>query len=164
VNLVPPIENRAFHAADRAGLLPVDTELGRIGIAICYDAFHHSLIEHYDALGAQIILQPSYNEHPWDAPNEANPALTESQVWLEHGLASLIQGRPNIRFGMNPMMVGRILDMEAEGCSTICHNTGRVGAPPEETIIAIASNPKAEEVVAATVELEPTGAPSALPA
>ena len=127
VNLVPPIENRAFHAADRTGLLPVDTELGRIGIAICYDAFHHSLVEHYDALGTQIILQPSYNEHPWDTPNEANPALKESQVWLEHDLASLIQGRPNIRFGVNPMMVG--CNLRAEGCSSICHNTGRVGAP-----------------------------------
>lgn len=155
VNLAPPIETRVgFRGADRTNLLPIDTEVGRVGIAICYDGFHHSIIEQYDALGAQIVLQPSYNEHPWDAPNAANPALKESQVWLEHGLASLIQGRSHIRYGVNPMMVGRIFDLEAEGCSTICRNTGRVGAPPAETIVAIASDPKAEEIVAAKVELE----------
>ena len=155
VNLAPPTETRVgFRGADRLNLLPIDTDLGRIGIAICYDGFHHSLVEHYDRLGAQIILQPSYNEHPWDAPNVADPRLKESEVWLEHGLASLIQGRANIRYGVNPMMVGRILDLEAEGCSTICRNTGRPGAPPEETIIAIARDPRGEEIVAATVELE----------
>lgn len=166
VNLAPPTENRVgFRGADRSLLLPIDTELGRIGIAICYDAFHHSLIEHYDALGCQIILQPSYNEHPWDAPNWNDPTMKESQVWLEHGLASLIQGRPNIRYGVTAMMVGRIFDMEDEGCSVICRNTGRVGAPPEETIVAMARDPRAEEIVAATVELEEPGRePVALPA
>ena len=166
VNLAPPTETRVgFRGAGRLNLLPVDTELGRIGIAICYDGFHHSLIEHYDGLGAQIILQPSYNEHPWEAPNEAHPNLRESQVWLEHGLPALIQGRANICYGVNPMMVGRVFDMEAEGCSSICRNTGLIGAPPDETIVAIAHDPRAEEIVAATVELEERRRePVALPA
>lgn len=53
------------------------------------------------------------------------------------------------------MMVGKILSMEAEGKSTISRNTGRVGAPPEEIVVAIAGSPTAEEVVAATVDIEP---------
>lgn len=166
VNLVSPDETGVgFQPGDRAGLLPVDTDLGRLGIAICYDGFHHSLIERYDALGAEIIVQPSYNQHPWDAPNQNDPRLLESQVWLEHGLAALIQGRRHIRFGLNPMLVGRIFDMEAEGRSTISRNTGRLGALPQETFVAIAQDPRGEEIVAATVELEmPARPPTALPA
>lgn len=156
VNLAPPTETgTGFHGAAKSELVPIDTALGRVGILICYDGFHRSLVEHYDALGAQIILQPSYNEHPWDAPNSQDASYVESEIWLEHGLASLIQGRENIRYAVNPMMVGKILSMEAEGKSTVSRNTGRVGAPPEETIVAIAGSPTAEEIVTATADIEP---------
>lgn len=165
VNLTPGIESLAgFSGAARSDLAPIDTALGRVGILVCYDGFHRGLVEHYDALGAQIILQPSYNEHAWDAANPQNPSYLESEVWLEHGLASLVQGRESILYAVNPMMVGRILNMDAEGRSTISRNTGRVDAGPDETIVAIAESPTAEEIVAATVDIEPARQAEAAPA
>ncbi len=154
VNLVPPLEDRVgFSGGAKSELVPIDTPLGRIGILVCFDGFHRTLIEHYDALACDIVAKPSYNMHPWNAPWPGNPEISEGEAWLRYGLSSLIQGRENIRFGVNPMMVGKIFDLEAEGRSIISRNTGRTDAPREETIVAIAERSDEEEVVAATVEV-----------
>ena len=130
----------------------MDTAPGRIGVLICYDAFDHTLVEHYDALGTDILVQPSYNNDPWDGPWSAGRGLTEGQAWLQFGLPSIIQGRENIRYGVNPMMVGRILDLVGQGRSSISVNTGRPGASLEDALLAIAATPDGEEIVAATVD------------
>ncbi len=52
------------------------------------------------------------------------------------------------------MMVGAVFeDMNAEGLSSVARNTGRAGASSEDGVLAIASRPDAEEIVAAVVDL-----------
>ena len=155
VNLVPGFEERVFDPAPVSATVPVNTAVGRIGTLVCFDGFHETLVERYDAMGVQVMLKPSYNQHPWDGPSTYDPAHREGDKWLNEGCPSIIQGRENIRYGVNAMLVGGVFDdMYAEGLSSVAANTGRAGASWEEGIIAIASRPDVEEIVAATVELE----------
>jgi len=155
VNMTEPFEARVFDSGPRSELVPVDTPLGRLGTLVCWDGFHQTLVEHYDALGVDILLKPSYNQHPWDGPCSYDASRTEGENWLRTGCPSIIQGRENIRYGVNAMMVGAVFeDMLAEGLSSVSRNTGRVGASWEEGVVAMAEKPDAEEIVAATVEVD----------
>jgi len=154
VNLVPGFEERVFDPAPVSATVPVNTAIGRIGTLVCFDGFHETLVERYDAMGVQLLLKPSYNQHPWDGPSTYDPEHREGERWLNEGCPSIIQGRENIRYGVNAMLIGGVFDdMYAEGLSSIAVNTGRPGASWEEGVVAIASRPDAEEIVAATVEL-----------
>ena len=153
-NLSPPLENRFhFKAGDRMDLHPVDTPLGKIGTLICYDGFHESLVEHYDSLGVDIILNPSHSDRNWEQPAGFNKAITVGEAWGRHGVAAMIQGRPNIQYAVVPMMAGRVLDLEGQGCSHIARNAGEVGASRESWVLAQASSHTGEEIIAATVDL-----------
>ncbi len=153
-NLSPPLEYRfGFASGGKAELHPIDTPLGRLGILICYDGFHQSLVEHYDSLGVQIILNPSHSDRNWERPAGFNSALTIGEAWERHGVAPMIQGRLNIRYAVVAMMAGRVLDLEGQGCSHIARNSGEVGAPTERFLLAKASSHTGEAIVAATVEL-----------
>jgi predicted amidohydrolase len=155
VNITEPFENRLFDSGPRSELTPVDTALGRVGTLVCWDGFHQTLVEHYDALGVDILLKPSYNQHPWDGPCSYGAPCTEGENWLRTGCPSIIQGRENIQYGVNAMMVGAVFeDMLAEGLSSVSRNTGRVGASWEEGVVAMAEKPDSEEIVAATVEVD----------
>ncbi|MGH2671107.1 MAG: carbon-nitrogen hydrolase family protein, partial [bacterium] len=154
VYLTKGFEERVFDPGPKSDLVPVETALGRVGTLVCYDGFHETLVEHYDGLGVQVQLVPSYNQHPWDGPSSYDPAHREGENWLKTGCPSIIQGRENIRYGVNAMMVGSVFeDMAAEGLSSIARNTGRPDACWEDGVIAIAGRPDAEEIVAATVDL-----------
>ena len=125
-------------------LTAVDTSIGRIGTLICWDGFHHTLIEHFDALAVQMLLQPSYYAG-------AGP-LENLDPW---SFISMIQGRENIKLGVAAFLVGAVFeDRRAEGLSYIARNTGRVGADREDAIIAIADQPDAETVVHVVVNLD----------
>jgi predicted amidohydrolase len=153
VHMTAGFEERVFDGAPKSQLLPVDTRLGRVGTLVCWDGFHETLVEHCDAMGVQILLKPSYNQHPWDAPWPFDPSIKEGENWLNTGCPSIIQGRENIRYGVNAMMVGAVFeDVAAEGLSSVAVNTGRPGASWEDGILAIAQRPDGEEVVAVTVE------------
>ncbi len=155
VNMTEPFEHRVFDGGPRSELVPVETALGRVGTLVCRDGFHQTLVEHYDALGVDILLKPSYNERPWDGPCSYDASRTEGEAWLRTGCPSIIQGRENIRYGVNAMMVGAVFeDMLAEGLSSVSRNTGRVGASWEEGVVAMAEKPDGEEIVAATVEVD----------
>lgn len=162
LNFPPPLETRiGFRRGARSDLVPVDTALGRIGILVCFDGFFETLIEHYDGLGAQIVLKPSYNMHPWRAPWAHDRRLEEGEAWFRYGLPSIIQGRENILYGVNPMQVGKILDLEAEGLSNISWNTGDPSTPGEKALLAVADRPDEEAIVAATVDM-PERRPAAI--
>jgi predicted amidohydrolase len=153
VNLVPGFEERVFDPAPPSALVPADTAIGRIGTLVCFDGFHETLVEHYDAQGVQIMLKPSYNMHSWNTPWPFNETILESENWLNTGCPSIIQGRENIRYGVNAMMVGAVFeDTAAEGLSSIAANTGRPGASWEDAVLAMAADPAAEEIIVATVE------------
>ena len=128
--------------------MPVETALGRVGTLVCYDGFHDSLVEHYDGLGVESSSSPRTTSTPWDGPSTYDPAHKEGENWLRTGCPAIIQGRENIRYGVNAMLVGAVFeDMLAEGLSSVAINTGRAGACWEEGILAIASRPDAEEIV-----------------
>ncbi|MDO8617100.1 MAG: carbon-nitrogen hydrolase family protein [Dehalococcoidia bacterium] len=153
VYLTPGFEERVFDPGPKSELLPVETRLGRLGTLVCFDGFHETLVEHYDALGVDILLKPSYNMHPWDAPWPFDAAVKEGENWLRTGCPSIIQGRENVRYGVNAMLVGAVFaDTAAEGLSSIAVNTGRPGASWEEAVVAIAARPDGEEVLVATVD------------
>ncbi len=153
VNLVPGFEQRVFDPAPPSALVPADTAIGRIGTLVCFDGFHETLVEHYDAQGVQVMLKPSYNMHPWNSPWPFDETILESENWLNTGCPSIIQGRENIRYGVNAMMVGAVFeDTAAEGLSSISRNTGRPGASWEEGVLAMAVDPDAEEIIVATVD------------
>ena len=153
-NLSPPLEHKfGFHRGPRTELHPIDTPFGRLGILICYDGFHELLVEHYDSLGVQIVLNPSHSDRNWEQPAGFNSVITVGEAWERHGVAPLIQGRLNIRYAVVAMMAGRVLDLEGQGCSHIARNTGEVGARAERFLLAKASSHTGEEIVSATVEL-----------
>jgi predicted amidohydrolase len=153
-NLSPPLEYKfGFTPGDKVDLHPIDTPLGRLGILICYDGFHESLVEHYDSLGVQVVLNPSHSDRNWEQPAGFNTGITVGEAWQRHGVAPLIQGRMNIRYAVVSMMAGRVLDLEGQGCSHIAYNTDEVGASADRFVLAQAASHTGEEIVAATVEL-----------
>jgi predicted amidohydrolase len=153
VYLTAGFESRVFDPAFKTDLVPAETRLGRVGTLVCFDGFHETLVEHYDSLGVEILLKPSYNMHAWEGPSTYDPEHGEGENWLRTGCPAIIQGRENIRYGVNAMMVGAVFeDTAAEGVSTIAVNTGRADASWEEAVIAMAKGPADEEVIVATVE------------
>lgn len=154
VHMTAGFEERVFDGAPKSQLLPAETALGRVGTLVCWDGFHQTLVEHYDALGVEILLKPSYNQHPWDAPWPFDPTIKEGENWLTTGCPSIIQGRENIRYGVNAMLVGAVFeDVAAEGLSSVATNTGRPAASWQDGVLALAQRPDAEEIVTATVEM-----------
>lgn len=153
-NLAPPMEHRfGFTPGSTTDIEPIDTPLGRLGILICYDGFHHTLVEETDGKGVQLILSPSHSDRSWERPAGFNKEITVGEAWERHGLAPLMQGRMNIQYAVVAMMAGRVLDLEGQGCSHIVRNAGEVGAPTERYLLARASSHTTEEVVTATVDL-----------
>lgn len=148
-------EASVFDPAPPSELIAVDTALGRLGTLVCFDGFHETLVERYDAQGVEILLKPSYNQHPWDGPSTYQPSCGEGENWLRYGCPAIIQGRENIRYGVNAMLVGGVFDdMYAEGLSSISANTGNPAATWQDGVLAIAKRPDDEEIVSATVEID----------
>jgi len=153
VNMVPGFEQRVFDPGPRSEVIPADTALGRVGTLVCFDGFHETLVERYDSLGVDILLKPSYNMHPWNTPWPFDDSKLEGESWLTSGCPSIIQGRENIRYGVNAMMVGAVFeDTAAEGLSSVAVNTGVPGAPWKDGVLAMAAKPDAEEILAAVVD------------
>ena len=155
VNMTSPFEVRVFDGGPRSELVPVDTRVGRVGTLVCWDGFHHTLVERYDALNVDVLLQPSYNQKLWGGPCSYDAPGTEGENRLRTSCVSMIQGRENIQYGIEAFMVGAVFeDMLAEGLSYVARNTGRPGASWEEGVVAMAEKPDGEEIVAATVDLD----------
>lgn len=159
VYLNPGAETRAGLARGRLGdLYPVETSVGRVGVALCLDGFYSSVVERFDGLGAQVIVQPSANHAPWERAWLGDPTVREGEAWLRHGLSSRLQNRLNLRYGVNPMLVGELWDLSARGRSSIVAN--RRFVPEAELhgypgLLALAETPDHEAFVRATVRLNP---------
>ncbi|GGN04341.1 hydrolase [Thermus composti] len=96
----------------------VETRAGRVGILICLDAFHEKHLSRLDALGAEVLLQPSANPAPWERPWPPDPMRKEGEVWLASARERLL-GRENLRLLLNPMLNGKLLGLSFEGQSGI---------------------------------------------
>lgn len=132
VNLVPTMEDvLGLSRGDPHEALPFETAAGRVGVAICYDGFctAHTPYESFvpmgtflDEQGAQIVVQPSANPWPWEDPWVfASPQenLLRKDQWLGEGLWASLRGARSIRYGLNPLLHGRFLDLSFDGVSYI---------------------------------------------
>ena len=149
VNL-PPGEDELLDEAPRSNLIASKTRIGRIGVGLCWDAFHHRTIETYEAQDAQILLNPCYFANPdirFDGTGKHVP-----QPW---DFIRLIQGRENIQFGVSSFLVGAVFeDQRAEGMCFIARNTGVVGTPWQDAVVAMTSDAYEEAIVSALVDVE----------
>ncbi len=153
INLAPPTEPKfGFSSGHRADIMPIDTKIGRLGTLVCYDAFHRSLIERLDAMGVEIVINPSHNERRWEALAGFNQAITVGEAWLHHGLPTMIQGREHLQYGVTAMLVGPVFDVSSHGQSRICKNLGHVGGDQRRSLLAEASVDE-EDVICATVDV-----------
>jgi predicted amidohydrolase len=124
-----------------------DTPVGRLGVAICYDMFPAAegepadVVEALVADGAQILVQPSFNPHVWDAWQEED--------W-KRGLWTAVGTHPAVTAGVNPMMVGGLFDVGVEGVSSII---GGSFDPPANGYLAQAASPTEPDIVAAEVDV-----------
>lgn len=84
------------------GVIP--TPIGRIGIAICYDAWQEDVMARLAAEGAEIVVQPSANPGPWSEWQEED--------W-ERGLLRQVREK-RFPLGVNPMMVGHVFSPDDE--------------------------------------------------
>jgi predicted amidohydrolase len=127
------------------------TPFGRVGIAICYDAFQDDVLSTLAAQGASLVVQPSANAHPW---NE-----WQAGDW-EHGLWRAVQQSSGIQYGINPMMTGSLF---APGDEYTCQGRSSIVAQVDQTpdgsgyLARAAEQPwstyTGEELVSAVLEL-----------
>ena len=167
VHLMPSERRAGIAPAPWQDLQPVRTPVGAIGIAVCLDAFHAGVLDRLDGLGAQVVVQPSANHAPWDRPWPADKRLTEGEAWLRYGLRAQVQGRLHARIGVNPMLVGRFMDLAPRGRSNI---VAAVESHPGHAVegwpgvVALAPHPDREAFVRATLEVPGPGGSGASPA
>ena len=98
------------------------TPVGDLGVAISLDAFRTDVIGALDAQGCTVLLQPDANGASWTAleglaPDPAN-RRDQPLAWLESSWAVTARGG-QIRYAVNPMVVGNLLDLTFDGQSAI---------------------------------------------
>ncbi|WP_102126924.1 nitrilase-related carbon-nitrogen hydrolase [Deinococcus planocerae] len=107
------------------------TPVGDLGVAISLDAFRADVIGQLEAGGCTVLLQPDANGAPWTAKEglPPNPTNVRDQpvAWLESCWQVTTTSR-SIRYAVNPMVVGNLLDLTFDGQSAI---TGRAEDAPE---------------------------------
>ncbi len=148
VNL-PPGEDQLLDGAPRSNLIASQTRIGRIGIGLCWDGYHHRTIESYEAQGTDILLNPCYFASPDIRFDGTGTHIPEPWDFIR-----LIQGRENIQYGISSFMVGAVFeDRRAEGMCFIANNTGTAGARWQDAIVAMTEDAYEEAVVSAVVDI-----------
>lgn len=133
----------------------LETPAGRVGVAVCLDGFYSSVIDTFDGLGADVIVQPSANYAPWTRRWPPDSSYSEGEAWLSLGLRQGVRGRQNIRYGVNPMLVGGVFELRAEGRSSIVANPLYADAETEGYggVLALSKRYDREEIIRAGVTL-----------
>lgn len=107
----------------------VQTPFGNLGVAICLDAFHTEVRDRLADLGTDIFIQPSANNGPWND--------WQQEDWLRSSFAAVAKHK-EFSLAVNPMLVGRLWDVEFEGQSSIIDHKGyvvRANTHTEEEIL-----------------------------
>ncbi|MBN1208294.1 MAG: carbon-nitrogen hydrolase family protein [Myxococcaceae bacterium] len=163
VNLVPTQEDVVRLSPGRPEELEaVPTPFGRLGTLICYDGFrepHTSREPSFvpaaqvlDALGVDIIAQPSANAWPWDGPwafNDPGESQLRREQWFNEGLYSQLAALRHVRYAVNPQLVGSFFDNVFEAPSLILERV----RPGEVRVLAQAADPRGEDILHVTVPL-----------
>jgi len=155
VFLTPGAESRIGLSRGRIeDLRPVRTPLGPVGVAICLDAFYDEVIARLDGLGTRILVQPSANMAAWSRPWPGDPSLNEGEAWWRYGLPRAVRGRLSLRYGVNPMMVGRALGLGPRGRSSIVASGIATEAGLPVGVLAAAERDDEEGFVRAVVRVD----------
>ena len=89
------------------------------------------MIGRLEAQGCTVLLQPDANAAPWTAPEglPPDPAQVRDQplAWLESSWQ--VTQRTRIRYAVNPMVVGNLLDLTFDGQSAITGPAAEAPAP-----------------------------------
>jgi len=130
VNLVPTQEDHlglSAAPAEEAGVFPFPG--GRVGVAICYDAFvrpHTAtepdfcpLVPRLATAGATIVAQPAANPWPWDAPWELDRRRIRREQWEQESLEAALLAAPTVRYGVTAHLLADFLGVHFEGPSVI---------------------------------------------
>lgn len=140
-------------AAPESELVTIPTALGELGVAVCFDAFHDGVLSRLEAGGADILVQPTANPEHWEPWQQAE--------WLE-GCPDAVRDRP-FAYGVNPLLVGRVLDLPFEGQSAVLGARGTdesaderdvpgyPDAEPRREFLALSDSPTEGAVVTAEV-------------
>ena len=149
------LESRLGLSRAPASAQVLHTPAGRVGVALCLDGFYSSVLEHLDGAGADIVVQPSANYAPWTRRWPPDETYSEGEAWLSLGLRAGVRNRQHIRYGVNPMLVGGLFELQAEGCSSIVANPRFTAAAAGGYggVLALAHSYNREEIVRAKVEL-----------
>ena len=125
-----------------------DTPIGKIGIAICLDAFIPEVIDSLVEQGAQILVQPSANPGPWNT--------WQQQDWLRSSHEKIMVDE-RFAYAINPMLTGPLWDIAFYGQSSIVAR----GAPstgygytdlgPMPGFVRVAATDDSEELLVAVV-------------
>ncbi|MFT2719939.1 nitrilase-related carbon-nitrogen hydrolase [Deinococcus sp. A31D244] len=98
------------------------TPAGNLGVAISLDAFRPDVIGTLEAQGCTVLLQPDANGSPWTAKEglPPDPAHIRDQpiAWLESSW-QVTSTSAQIRYAVNPMVVGNLLNLTFDGQSAI---------------------------------------------
>lgn len=101
------------------------TPVGDLGVAISLDAFRADVIERLEASSCTVLLQPDANGAAWTSleglPPDPDNVRDQPVAWLESSWTATTSGE-SIRYAVNPMVVGNLLDLSFDGQSAI---TGR---------------------------------------
>ena len=97
------------------------TPAGDLGVAISLDAFRPDVIGSLAAQGCTVLLQPDANGSPWTGKEglypPGEPPRDQPHAWLESSWQVTNAGQ--IRYAVNPMVVGNLLDLTFDGQSAI---------------------------------------------
>src|SRR5690606_5538253 len=131
-----------------ADLQVFDTPVGRIGIAICLDAFMPEVVDRLTDMGAQVLVQPSANPGPWNEWQQGD--------WLRGShQQTVVAGR--FAYAVNPMLTGPLWDIAFYGQSAIVARDapdtglGYLDLGPMDGFISVAPSAEEEAVLVAVV-------------
>lgn len=164
--LTEGLERRVGLVPGRVEDLPVwPSPVGRLAVAVCLDGWYHHVLERFDGLGAEVVVQPSANDAPWRRPWPPDPSRREEDAWLGLGLRAGLQGRASLRYGVNPMLVGDLPPLAPRGRSSIVARADvAAGAPAVEGwgpgLLALAPRDDEEAIVAVDVPAPPGATPA----
>lgn len=95
------------------------TPVGDLGIATSLDAFKPEVIEQLERQEATVLIQPDANGTPWTGREQGMVTQRpQPQAWLESAWQA-VQQSPTLRYGINAMVVGNLLDASFDGQSAI---------------------------------------------
>ncbi len=109
----------------------IQSPFGNLGVAICLDAFFPEVRESLHGLGANVLLQPSANNGPWND--------WQQEDWLRSSYQAVVKNK-EFDLAVNPMLVGGLWDLEFEGQSSIIGQSGylqRAQSHKDEEILLI---------------------------